>query len=94
MGMPDDEVVREAIDGMINTLVGAGRQVSLTMRLTPDIGQEVAAHVGKGVRYFTSSARDPFRAGAKALFATIRRTSSTMASYNWRTHLEQSEGTI
>ena len=82
MGMPDEAVVREAIDGMINTLVGAGRQVSLTMRLTPDIGQEVATHVGKGVRYFTISARDLFRAGADAFFATNRGTSSSMASYN------------
>ncbi len=73
MGMPDEAVVLETIDGMIETIVAAGRQVSLTVRLSPDIGERIAAYTAKGVRYFTVSARDLLKNGAETFFGQIRR---------------------
>jgi 2-keto-3-deoxy-L-rhamnonate aldolase RhmA len=72
MGMPDETVVLETIDRMIETIVAAGLHVSLTMRLSSDIGERIVAYAAKGVRYFTVSARDLLKHGTEAFFGRVR----------------------
>ena len=45
MGMPERTVVDETVDAMIKTIVSAGRQVSVTVRLGPDYERRLATHV-------------------------------------------------
>ena len=76
MGMPDRAVVDETVDGMIQTIVAAGRQVSVTVRLGASYESRVASHVANGVSYFTVGIPDLLASAAETFFGRVRRATN------------------
>ena len=72
MGMPDTKVVDEAIAQITTAAVAAGKAVSLTLRLTPDVDERIAGHLGCGARLFTVSPLDFIREGGLTFTRQVR----------------------
>jgi len=65
MGMPDDTgIVQDKAADITKAATAAGKHVSLSLRLTDDIGQRIAEHVTRGASMFTISPLDFIRRGA------------------------------
>ena len=58
MGMPAQSEVARVMDDVIRQTVQVGKTASLTIRLSPDIGDRIADYVAKGVRMFQASSND------------------------------------
>lgn len=72
MGMPDAKVVENAVAEATTAAVAAGKHVSQSLRLTPNIHERIAAHLRRGVRMISVHPLDFIRQGAVAFTNQVR----------------------
>lgn len=72
MGMPPQKEVQAAVERVIKRSVAAGKHVSMQVRLTPALDEQITRYAQLGVRMLTFSPRDIIVEGATSLLQTIR----------------------
>lgn len=73
MGMPDDpSIVDDVVRKIGRAATAAGKDVSLTLRITDDVLERIAGHVSRGVRMLTLSPLDFVRRDAHAFIRSVR----------------------
>lgn len=72
MGMPRASVVDEAIAHITASAVSSGKRVSVTLRLTDDVHDQIAKHVRRGVQMFTMAPLNFILRHGRAFIARAR----------------------